>query len=419
MKVYLDNAATTKVDPKVVKAMEPYFTEKYGNPNSLHQWGREARIAVDEARKKVAGFLNADKPQEVIFTSCATEANNLALKGIVSYANQKDMRFKNTNKKPHIIVSSIEHHCVLDAAKYFEKTEQAEVSWLSVDEHGLVDPTEVENLIREETVLVSVMYVNNEVGTIQPIKEIVKAVSNRQLTADSRPLFHTDAVQAVEYLNCDVQELGVDLLSLSAHKFHGPKGIGALYIKGGTKLNPQIHGGAQEYNKRAGTENVPYIVGLGKAVAVINKNFGGEGEKLSFKDRSQSLALRNSPPTGKVQKLRDKLISGILDTIPEAKLTGHPEERAPHIASFVFSGVEGEAMLLLLDREGIAASSGSACTSGELKPSHVLLTMGIPQEVAHSSLRLSLSKYTTEEEIDYVLEKLPRIIEKLKEMSPT
>ncbi len=334
------------------------------------------------------------------------------MKGTVEYANRKEPRFK--NKKPHIIISPFEHHCVLDTAKYLEKTEQVEVSWLSLDEYGLVDPSKVAELIKDETVLVSVMYVNNEVGTIQPIKKISKIIGTRNSETGNRNriLFHSDSVQAIEYLNCNVQELGVDMLSLSAHKFHGPKGIGALYIREGTKLIPQIHGGAQEYNMRAGTENVPYIVGLGKAVDLV---------KRSPKETTLGcdLPTQGWGNSDSVTKLRNKLIDGILNTIPNAKLTGHPEKRAPHIASFVFSNVEGEAMLLHLDREGIAASSGSACTSGELKPSHVLLAMGVPQEVAHSSLRLSLSKYTTEKEIGYVLEKLPPIIEKLKSMSPT
>ncbi|MEA2020114.1 MAG: aminotransferase class V-fold PLP-dependent enzyme [Patescibacteria group bacterium] len=398
MKVYFDNSATTKVDPRVVKEMEPYFTEIYGNPNSLHSWGQKARIAVDKAREKVANALGTEKASEIIFTSCATEANNLALKGVVEYANQTNKHFKNGKAKPHLIVSPIEHHCVLDTAKYLDKTGKAEISWLDVDKHGLVNPKQVESLIKKETVLVSVMFVNNEVGTTEPIKEISSAINKKQSTINNKIYFHTDAVQAIEYFNVDVQKLGVDMLSLSAHKFHGPKGIGALYIREGTKLVPQIHGGGQEYQLRAGTENVPYIAGLGKAIEIA--------EKERKKNRK------------KVKKLREKLISGVLEKIPSAKLTGHPEKRAPHIASFVFEGAEGEVMILLLDREGIASTSGSACTSGELEPSHVLLAMGVPQEVAHASLRLSLGKYNTEKEVDYVLEKLPPIINKLQEMSP-
>ncbi len=398
MQVYMDNSATTKVDPRVSKTMKAYFTEIYGNPNSLHSWGQEARVAVDKAREKVANALGAEKASEIIFTSCATEANNLALKGVVEYVAQNSKHRKNEKAKPHLIVSPIEHHCVLDTVKYLEKTGKVEVSWLDVDEHGLVNPQQVKNLIKKETVLVSVMYVNNEVGTIEPIKEISKVINKNQSKANNKIIFHTDAVQAIEYFDVDVQKLEIDLLSLSAHKFHGPKGIGALYIKEGTKLTPQIHGGAQEYQLRAGTENVPYIVGLGKAIEIA--------EKERKKNRK------------KVEKLRQKLISGVLEKIPGAKLTGHPKKRAPHIASFVFEGAEGEAMILLLDREGIASTSGSACTSGELEPSHVLLAMGVPQEVAHASLRLSLGKYNTEKEVNYVLEKLPPIIDKLQEMSP-
>jgi len=395
-KVYFDNAATTKPDPEVLKAMEPYLTEKYGNPSSLHAWGQAARVAVDEARAKIARALGAAKPQEIIFTSCATEANNLALKGVVEYARLNDPRFKN-GKRPHIIISPIEHHCVHDSACYLEKTGRAEVSWLTVNGQGLIDPAEIEQLIKEETVLVSVMFVNNEIGTIEPIKEIGQLVK-RARKGDNYPYFHTDAVQAIEYLVVNVQDLGVDLLSLSGHKFHAPKGIGALYIREGTKLAPQIHGGGQEDHLRAGTENVPYIVGLGKAI------------ELATRDRNRV--------GGRVGQLRDQLISGVLEKISHAQLTGHPKQRTPHIASFVFPGAEGEAILLLLDQAGIAASSGSACTSGNLEPSHVLLATDISAEVAHTSLRLSLSKYTTEEEINYVLEKLPPIITRLREMAP-
>jgi len=396
MKVYLDNAATTKVDPEVLKAMEPYFSEEFGNPSSLHTWGQRARVAVDEARERVAKALNASKTQEIIFTSCATEANNWVLKGVTEYAKLHDTRFRD-GKVPHLLVSPIEHHCVLDSAKYLEKTGRAEVTWLKVDEYGLVDPTEIRKKLRKETVLVSVMYVNNEVGTVEPLEEISAIIRDHREKTGNSIYFHTDGVQAIEYLNCDVQKLGVDLLSLSGHKFHAPKGVGALFIREGTRLTPLIHGGGQEYKLRAGTENVPYIVGLGKAI-----------ERIS--------GMKGAGTT--VEKLRDKLISGILERIPQAKLTGHPEKRVPHIASFVFPGVEGEAMLLLLDREGIAASSGSACTSGTLEPSHVLLAMGISKQEAHASLRLSLSRYTKEDEINYVIERLPLIINRLRMMAP-
>jgi len=397
MKVYLDYAATTPLDPQVLEAMIPYFKEKYGNPSSVHSFGQEARAAVDGAREQVATFLNC-QPQEIIFTGCATEANNLAVKGVNESMSQCVK--ETTGKVPHLIVSPIEHHCVLDATKHLEKMGAAEVTWLPVDKYGLVDPEDVKKAIKENTVLVSVMYVNNEVGTVEPVAEIgkiVRSLSNEQSTMNNRIFFHTDAVQAIQYLDCDVQKLGVDLLSLSAHKFYGPKGVGALYIRKGTPITRQQDGGGQEYGMRAGTENVAGIVGLGRAIELV--------------------ANRKSQIVNRVEKLRDKLINGVLK-ISGVQLTGHPEKRAPHIASFVVEGAEGESMLLLLDQEGIAASSGSACTSRLLEPSHVLTSMGISAELAHGSLRFSLGKHTTEEEIDYLLEKLPGIVERLRKMAP-
>ncbi|MBM4402660.1 MAG: cysteine desulfurase, partial [Candidatus Cloacimonetes bacterium] len=298
-----------------------------------------------------------------------------------------------TQKKPHIIVSPIEHHCVLDTAKHLEKL-GVEVSFLPVDKYGLVNPADVAAAIKENTVLVSVMYVNNEVGTVEPIAEISKTISNQQSTINNKIYFHTDAVQAIQYLPCDVQKLGVDFLSLSAHKFHGPKGVGALYVREGAPLVRQMDGGGQEKGRRAGTHNVAGIVGLGEGIVQSSK----------FKVQSS-------------KNLRDLLINGALK-IPGVQLTGHPEKRAPHIASFFVEGVEGEAMVLLLNEDGIAASSGSACTSEVLEPSHVLTAMGIPPELSHGSLRLSLSKYTTEEEIDYTLKVLPKVIEHLRKMAP-
>ncbi len=399
MKVYLDYAATTPMDPQVFEAMLPYLKDKFGNASTLHSWGQEARAAVDHARGQVSQVLNC-QPPEIIFTSCATEANNLALKGVKESRSQGVK--ETTGRLPHLVVSSIEHHCVLDAAKHLEKTSAAEVTWLPVDKYGLVDPEDVKKTIKENTVLVSVMYVNNEVGTVEPIREIGRTIEklneeSRMKNEGRRIYFHTDAVQAIQCLDCDVQKLGVDLLSLSAHKFYGPKGVGALYIKKGTSIIRQQDGGEQEYGLRAGTENVAGIVGLGAAVA---------------KTQNSKLKTQNS-----VRNLRDRLIAGVLK-IPGVELTGHPEKRAPHIASFVVEGAEGEAMLLLLDQEGIAASSGSACTSGLLKPSHVLTAMGVSPELAHGSLRFSLGKQTTEEEINYVLEKLPPIIERLRKMAP-
>jgi len=381
MKVYLDYAATSPLDPQVLEAMLPYFKEKFGNASSIHSWGQEAREAVDEARETAANFLNCGT-QEIIFTSCATESNNLALKGVT----------ESTGKVPHLIVSPIEHHCVLDAAKHLEETGAAEVTWLPVDQYGLVDPGDVEKSIKENTILASVMFVNNEVGTVEPIAEI-----GRMLKKEPKVYFHTDAVQAIQYLDCDVQELGVDLLSMSAHKFYGPKGVGALYIKKGTSITRQQDGGGQEHGMRAGTENVAGIVGLGRAIELV------------VNSQSQTV--------NRVRNLRDRLIGGVLQ-IPDVKLTGHSEKRAPHIASFMVAGAEGESILLMLNEEGIAGSSGSACTSGILEPSHVLTAMGISPELSHGSLRLSLGKQTTEDEIDYVLEKLPPIIEGLRKMAP-
>lgn len=401
-KIYFDNAATTAVDPEVVKAMQPYFGEKFGNASSLHSFGQEARGAIDRAREELANFLGC-KPKEVIFTSCASESSNLALRGLVEAFSQSKTRsgLHADLHAPHIIVSPIEHHCVLDSAKHLEKL-GVEVTWLKVDKYGLVDPRQVGKAVRKNTILVSVMYVNNEVGTIEPIEEIgrlIKKINESRVTSnESRVYFHTDAVQAIQYLDCDVNRFGVDLLSLSAHKFHGPKGIGALYIRQKTPIIRQLDGGDQEYRLRAGTENVPYIVGLGRAIERV---------------KSQKQSAKR-----KVEKLRDRLIKGVLK-IPGVILTGHPQERAPHVASFIVKGVEGEAMLLLLDEKGIAASSGSACTSGILEPSHVLLAMGYSPELAHGSLRISLSHENTEEDVDYFLKVFPKIVSRLRKMSPS
>jgi len=390
-KIYLDYAATTPVDPQVIEAMKPYWSKKSGNPNSLHSWGREARKAIDKSRKITADFLNC-QPDEIVFTSGATEANNLALKGVI-----EAFRAVDTGKTPHIIVSPIEHHCVLDSAKHLEK-QGIEVSWLKVDKYGLVDPKEVGKLIKKNTVLVSVMYGNNEVGTIQHLAEIAKSLKLKAKSINHKIYFHTDAVQAIQYLDCDVKNLGVDLLSASAHKFYGPKGVGFLYVKKGTFIIRQQDGGGQEFNLRAGTENVAFIVGLGKALELVMKNKDKEKKRLTL--------------------LRDYLIENCKLKIENCYLTGHPSKRLPHIASIVVPGAEGEAMLLHLDDKGIAASSGSACTSGTLEPSHVLLAMGIKPEIAHGSLRFSLGKGTKKEDIDYLLDVLPGIVRKLRKMSP-
>lgn len=381
-KVYLDNAATTAVDPQVLAAMRSYFHQKYGNPSEPHLWGQEARAAIDQAREQVASFLGA-KSGEIIFTSCATESINLAHKGLIE-ALQGD-------RKPHIITSSIEHKAVLETCRHLERLGMASVTFLPVDKFGMVKVADIQKAIRPETVLVSVMYVNNEVGTIEPIKKI-----GALLRKKPQIYFHTDATQAVQYLHCHVDKLGVDLLSFTGHKIYAPKGVGALYIREGTPLLRQQDGGAQEFNLRAGTENVPYIVGLGEAIS-------------RFK--------RQEARGKKINKLRDKLIRGVLK-IPGVQLTGHPTKRAPHIASFVVEGAEGEAILLYLSEKGVAAASGSACTSGQLKPSHVLTAMGIKPELSHGSLRFSLGKNNTEADIDYVLQILPKIVKKLRLMAP-
>ncbi|WP_459837674.1 cysteine desulfurase NifS [Halanaerobaculum tunisiense] len=379
----MDNAATTKTDPSVLEAMEPYFGKMYGNPSSFHSFGREARNAITEARDSVADLIGADKSKEVIFTSGGTEADNYAIKGVAE-------TLSDTGK--HIITSSIEHHAVLHACEYLEEERGFEVTYLPVDEEGLVDPQDVKDAIREDTILITIMLANNEMGTIQPISEIGAIAKQEDVT------FHADAVQAVGNIPVDVNDLNVDLLSLSGHKFYGPKGIGALYIRQGTKINKFLHGGAQERNRRATTENVHGIVGIGKAAELAKEELEEKQDKLIA--------------------LRDKLITGIEERIDYVKLNGHRTQRLPNNVNFSIQYIEGESILMRLDLEGIAASSGSACTSGSLDPSHVLLAMGLSHEVAHGSLRLSLGKYNTEEEVDEVLETLPKVVADLRAMSP-
>jgi len=379
--IYLDHAATTPVDPDVVQAMLPYFTEKFGNPSSIYAPAREARKAMDWARETVAGILGAS-PSEVVFTSGGTESDNLAIKGAA---------FANRHKGNHIITTQIEHHAVLHTCEYLEKRFGFRVTYLPVDQHGTVDLDALQRALTPDTILVTIMYANNEVGTIQPIQEI------SQIVKAAGVLFHTDAVQAGGALDLNVDKLGVDMLSLSAHKFYGPKGVGVFYVRKGTPYWPQQHGGGQERGRRAGTENTAGIVGLATAL------------KLAY-DR---LETHNAH----VSKLRDRLIDGILK-IPGAYLTGHPTNRLPNNASFVFDYVEGESILLSLDMMGIGASSGSACTSASLEPSHVLKAMGVPIERAHGSLRLTTGSGNTEEDIDLVVEVLPGIIERLRAMSP-
>ncbi len=381
-KVYLDNAATTMVRQEVLDAMIPAFTTYYGNPSSLHEFARDAGKLVDEARAKVAAAIGA-KPDEIVFTGGGSESDNMVLRGVAA-ANKK--------KGKHIITSAVEHHAVLYTLQAMEREGVAELTILPVDEYGLVTPEQVKEAIRDDTVLVSIMFANNEVGTIMPVAEIGKVCREKGV------LFHTDAVQAVGHVPINVSEMNIDMLSMSAHKFHGPKGIGALYIKKGVRVPALIIGGGQEKKRRAGTENVPGIVGLGRALELAVEHM-------------EANALR-------VGALRDKLMAGIPAAIADVKLNGHPTKRLPNNVNYSIRFIEGESILLMLDINGIAASSGSACTSGSLDPSHVLLAMGLPHEVAHGSLRLTLSEFTTEDEIDYVLDLLPQIVQRLRDMSP-
>lgn len=381
-RIYMDYAATTPVKEKVLEAMLPYYKEGFGNPSSVHAFGRDIKIAVDNAREQVANSIGASS-SDIYFTGGGSESDNWAIKGIALALKEKGN---------HIITSKIEHHAVLHTCEYLEKYFGFEVTYLDVDEFGMVSLEDLENAITEKTVLISIMFANNEIGTIQPIKEMVQIAKNHKV------LFHTDAVQALGNVELDVKDLGVDLMSITAHKIYGPKGIGALYIRKGIKLHSIIHGGAQERRKRAGTENVAGIVGFGVAAELAHKNLKTHSSKL--------------------QNLRDKLISNVLENIPYTRLNGHAEKRLPGNANFCFRFIEGEALLLNLDFVGIAGSSGSACTSGSLDPSHVLMAIGLPHEIAHGSLRLSLGDMNTEEEIDYVLEHLPKIVQKLRDMSP-
>lgn len=381
MEYYFDNAATTPVRPEVAEAVLPYFTESYGNPSSIYKIAQKNKIAVEQGREQVANAIGANT-NEIYFTAGGSEADNWAIKGVAeSYAS----------KGKHIITSAIEHHAVLHTCEYLE-TKGYEVTYLPVDEYGKIRLEDLKNAIRKDTILISIMFANNEIGTIQPVAEIGKIAHENGI------LFHTDAVQAVGHVAIDVQAMNIDMLSMSGHKFYGPKGIGALYIKKGIKLNPLIHGGAQERRRRAGTENVPGIVGIGVAAELATKELPTEVPRLTA--------------------LRDKLIKGILDKVPYARLNGHPTDRLPGNANISFEFIEGESILLLLDYKNICASSGSACTSGSLDPSHVLLAIGLPHEKAHGSVRLSMGHFTTEEQVDYVIQELPPIIERLRQMSP-
>lgn len=380
-RIYLDHAATTPTHPEVVNAMLPCFTDAFGNPASIYSYGQEARGAVEESRTKVAELIGA-RSEEIVFTSGGTEADNFALKGIAS---------ANEHKGNHIITTSIEHHAVLEVARFLEK-EGLRITCLPVDKCGLVDPGDVKKAITDKTILISVMHANNEMGTIEPVEEI------GEIAREAGVYFHSDAVQTVGHIPVNVDRLKVDLLSISAHKLYGPKGVGALYVRKGTKLNSLVHGGEQERRRRAGTENVPGMVGLGKAVELAGQEISNETERLAA--------------------LRDRLVRGLLAKIDHVRLNGHPTRRLPNNVNVSVDFVEGESMLLNLDLEGICASTGSACSSASLEPSHVLLALGLSPEQAHGSLRFTLGRENTEADIERVLEVLPGIVAKLRAMSP-
>lgn len=379
--IYLDNAATTAVKPEVYEAMKPYFEELYGNPSSIYFFAGKATKAVEMAREQIAGYLGSG-PKEIYFTGGGSESDNWALKAVA---------FANREKGNHIITSKIEHHAILHTCEYLEKL-GFEVTYLDVDSDGVVDLEQLRSAIRKDTILISVMYANNEIGTIQPIREI------GAIAHENGILFHTDAVQAFGHLPIPVKELQIDLLSASAHKLGGPKGVGLMYIREGVRIGSFIHGGSQERGRRAGTTNTPGIVGFGVATSLAAKSLG---ERYA-----------------KEKELRDYLIGRVLQEIPYTKLNGHPTERLSNNANFSFRFIEGESLLILLDQKGICASSGSACTSGSLDPSHVLLAIGLPHEIAHGSLRLTLSEENTREEIDYVVDQLKVIVDRLRNMSP-
>jgi len=389
--IYLDNSATTPVDIKVFQKMKPYFLKSYGNPSEFHKLGMEAKMAMEKSREVISKFLNAKK-EEIIFTGSATESINLSHKGLI-----EALFLSKSVKKPHVITSKIEHKAVLETLKHLEEEKIIDVTYLSVNRFGRIDLVSLKKAIKPSTVLVSVMYVNNEVGTIEPIKEIGEYLNKLNKKRSQRIYFHTDATQATNFLDLDVNKLNVDLLSFSGHKIYAPKGIGVLYKRNGTPLVAQIDGGSQEKGLRSGTQNVAYIVGISEAINLIKT------EKTK---------------NNKITILRDGLIKGILKNIKDSKLTGDPINRIASIASFTIDGVEGESMVLLLSQKGIYVSSGSACASDKLTPSHVLLAMGVDAISAHSSIRFSLGRKTTKEDINYVLEVFPEIVKKLRIMSP-
>ncbi|MGE5615092.1 MAG: cysteine desulfurase NifS [Bacillota bacterium] len=379
--IYFDHAATTPVRKEVFEAMLPYFSQKFGNPSSIYSIGRESKMAIEEARETIAGIIGA-QPKEIFFTGSGTEADNWAIKG-VAYANRQ--------KGKHIITTAIEHHAVLHACQYLEN-DGFEVTYLPVDGNGLVTAEQVRAAIRPDTILVTIMFANNEIGTIQPIAEIGR------VTREKGVYFHTDAVQAMGNVNINVSEMNIDLLSMSAHKFYGPKGVGALYVNKGVKITSFIHGGAQERGRRASTENVAGIVGMAKALEIAAANIDQYNKKLIA--------------------LRDRTIKEIEEKVPFVRLNGHREKRLPGNVNFTFEFIEGESLLLMLDMKGIAASSGSACTSGSLDPSHVLLAIGLPHELAHGSLRITFGEENSDEDVDYLMSVLPPIVQRLRDMSP-
>lgn len=379
--VYLDHAATTYAHPEVVAAMTPYFTKDFGNPSAVYAIARESKRAIETARAQVAGALGAE-PKEIYFTAGGSESDNWAIKGVAS---------ANRMKGNHIITSAIEHHAVLHTCQYLENAGFS-VTYLPVDRYGLVDPADLEKAVTDRTVLISIMYANNEIGTIEPVPELAAIARDHGIP------FHTDAVQAIGNVPIDVNAQKIDLLSLSAHKFYGPKGVGALYVRKGTKIDNLIHGGGQEGRRRAGTENVAGIAGLGKAIELASADIGGHNRKI--------------------RAMRDRLLAGIMGKIPRVYLNGHPEKRLPGNINVSFEFIEGESMLLLLDDAGICASTGSACTSGSLEPSHVLLATGLPVAISHGSLRLTLGDANTDADMDYVIETLPGIVSRLRAMSP-
>lgn len=407
-RIYFDNSATTPLHPEILKDMIPYYSNNFGNASSVHKIGRISRHAVEESRKTIAKFLNCNT-EEIIFTSGGTESDNLAIKGLITAISSQynDNVGNSVNKLPHIITSAFEHHAVLDTCLDLEKRKIAEVTYIKPNKNGVIETESIKKSIKTNTVLVSIMYVNNEVGTLQPIKKISELIGLKNEIYNTTKInkdfgkiyFHTDAIQAVKYQDCNTKRLGIDLMSVSAHKFNGPKGIGFLYVRKGTPLHHELIGGSQEFSLRAGTENTPHIVGMAKAI-----------EKLFNSSRISRVK--------KTQELKDYFLKKILKEIPDTTYNGSYKFANPNILNVTFKYIEGESILIHLDLEGIAASTGSACTSGTLEPSHVLLSMGLKEIDAHGSIRFSLSEDNTREEIDYTIKKLIKIIKKLRKISP-